>query len=192
MAMNKVLQGLLHLKDPPRRTAIAFGTGIFIAFSPLLGLHTLMAIAVAFAFRLNRVAVLTGAWINFWALIPCYMFGTFVGALLLGVDSSHLNDAVFDQAEALVSAAQASMLVGEWSQGFKSIGMVLRLFGPLLWPFLMGNTLLGLAAGFVAYVLARRFLEARAKRHALADGPEDSTANVVETVRPPDEPPLSS
>ena len=82
--MNKRLQSLLHLQDPPERTARAFGLGVFIAFSPFLGLHTLMAIAVAFAFRLNRIAVLAGAWINALALVPCYLFGTLLGAQILG------------------------------------------------------------------------------------------------------------
>lgn len=171
--MNKVLQSLLHLKDPPKRTAIAFGTGIFIAFSPLLGLHTLMAIAVAFAFRLNRVAVLAGAWINFWALIPCYMFGTLMGSLLLGVDSSHLDAINWEQAETLVSAAISSMVVGDWNDGFSSLGSVFRMMGALLWPFLIGNTLLGVAVGFAAYVLARRFLEARAAQRAATETTSD-------------------
>ena len=115
------LNSLLHLKDPPHRTALAFGTGVFIAFSPLLGLHTVIAIAIAFAFRLNRVAVLAGAWINAWALAPCYAFGTFLGALLLGVDAGDL-------------------MAIDWGQGIEALGSTLS---ALFWPILLGNTLLG-------------------------------------------------
>ena len=39
---------LLAIDDPPERTALAFSIGVFIAFSPFLGLHTIMATAVAF------------------------------------------------------------------------------------------------------------------------------------------------
>ena len=39
---------LLAIDDPPERTALAFSIGVFIAFSPFLGLHTLMATALAF------------------------------------------------------------------------------------------------------------------------------------------------
>ena len=44
---------LLAIDDPPERTALAFSIGIFIAFSPFLCLHTIMATVIAFAFFIN-------------------------------------------------------------------------------------------------------------------------------------------
>jgi len=153
--MRDSLKSLLHLKDPPHRTALAFGVGVFIAFSPLLGLHTVIAIALAFAFRLNRVAVLAGAWINAWALAPCYAFGTFLGALILGVDTGDL-------------------MAIDWSQGIEALGSTLS---TLFWPILLGNTLLGLVAAAPAYALCRKFLESRAQRkNEMGAGPEAPTA----------------
>src|SRR6186997_2295945 len=141
--MRDALQSLLHLKDPPRRTAIAFGTGVFIAFSPFLGLHTLIAIAVAFAFRLNRVAVLAGAWINFWALVPCYMFGTFIGTRLLSVRSRRLDPNFWERADSFVSSSMSSLVVGDWHEALRSLRLLFKSFGPLLWPFVTGNLILG-------------------------------------------------
>ena len=169
--MRDALQSLLHLKDPPRRTAIAFGTGVFIAFSPLLGLHTVMAIAIAFALRLNRVAVLAGAWINVWALVPCYMFGTFLGTQLLSVHARRLEANFWDQAHASVWSALSSIVTANWSQARHSLSALFRSFGPLLWPFVLGNTILGVLAGLLAYEGARRFLEARALRRGEGPGP---------------------
>jgi uncharacterized protein (DUF2062 family) len=145
---------------------MAFGTGVFIAFSPLLGLHTVMAIAIAFALRLNRVAVLAGAWINVWALVPCYMFGTFLGTRILSVHSRRLDVGFWDRTQSLVWSAFSSVMVGDWHAALRSFRAVIRAFGPLLWPFLTGNVLLGMVAGLVAYTLARRFLEARAHRRS--------------------------
>ena len=162
--MRDALQSLLHLKDPPRRTAIAFGTGVFIAFSPLLGLHTVMAIAIAFALRLNRVAVLAGAWINVLALVPCYMFGTFLGTRLLSVHSRRLDPDFWQRAHASVWSSLTSMLIGDWGQAFRSVRLLIKSFGPLLWPFVTGNLILAVLAGFAAYFVSRRFLEARALR----------------------------
>jgi len=162
--MRDVLQSLLHLKDPPRRTAIAFGTGVFIAFSPFLGLHTVMAIVVAFAFRLNRVAVLAGAWINFWALVPCYMFGTFLGTQLMSVHARRLDANFWERAHSAVWSALSSIVTANWSQAQQSLSALFRSFGPLLWPFIVGNTILGVLAGLLAYEMSRRFLEARAHR----------------------------
>ncbi|HEX7177811.1 MAG TPA: DUF2062 domain-containing protein [Pyrinomonadaceae bacterium] len=77
---------LLALDDPPERTALAFSIGIFIAFSPFLGLHTLMATVVAFAFRFNKVAIYTGTFVNnpFLTLVPIIVVSYAVGALLTG------------------------------------------------------------------------------------------------------------
>ena len=49
---------LLAIDDPPERTALAFSIGVFIAFSPFLGLHTIAATLVAFLFRFNKIAIL--------------------------------------------------------------------------------------------------------------------------------------
>ena len=77
---------LLALDDPPERTALAFSIGVFIAFSPLLGLHTILATLVAFLFRFNKIAVYTGAFINnpFLTLIPIIISSYAIGAFLLG------------------------------------------------------------------------------------------------------------
>lgn len=172
--MSDTLTRLLHLKDPPQRTAAAFGIGVFIAFSPFLGLHTPIAIVVAFAFGLNRVAVLTGAWINFWALPPCYAFGTLIGALLLGVDARSLDAIDWNQADSSVWSAMGSLFAGDWRQVLDAFGSTLV---TLFWPIMLGNTILGLVAGAVAYTLSRRFLEARANRHSAGDRPKPPALN---------------
>ena len=48
------LRRLLALDDTPERIALAFAVGVFLAFSPLLGLHTVLGLAIAFLFGLNR------------------------------------------------------------------------------------------------------------------------------------------
>lgn len=44
----------------PSRTAVAVGVGLLIGLLPLMPLQTLLALGAAFAFRLNRLAVLAG------------------------------------------------------------------------------------------------------------------------------------
>ena len=131
-----------QIEGSPSRVAAAFGIGVFIAFFPLLGIHTLLALGVALAFRLNKVAILVGAWINNpWTLAPMYSAGTLLGCALLGVP--------------LVSPS-ASV---DWSlRGrafYSALGATLE---PLVWPFLVGNLVLGAVAGLVAFVLLRSLL----------------------------------
>ena len=77
---------LLSLDDPPERTALAFSIGVFIAFSPFLGLHTILATLIAFVFRFNKIAVYAGTFINnpFFTLVPIIIASYAVGAFLLG------------------------------------------------------------------------------------------------------------
>ncbi len=80
------IRRLLAIDDPPERTALAFSIGVFIAFSPFLGLHTIMATLVAFLFRFNKVAIYTGTFINnpFLTLVPIIIGSYAVGAFILG------------------------------------------------------------------------------------------------------------
>lgn len=62
---------ILHLRESPRRTALAFALGVGIAFSPPYGLHTIMVFVCAWLFRLNFVALFGGALVNNpWTLAP--------------------------------------------------------------------------------------------------------------------------
>ena len=49
---------------------LAYAVGVFFGFSPFLGLHTILGLVVAFAFNLNRVAVLLGVYSNLPWILP--------------------------------------------------------------------------------------------------------------------------
>src|SRR6185503_17170853 len=86
-ARRRWLNQLLHTHDTPTRTAAAYAVGVFFGFSPFLGLHTLLGLVVAFAFNLNRVAVLLGVYSNLpWILPAYYTLATLLGAFILRVD----------------------------------------------------------------------------------------------------------
>src|SRR5919199_6910934 len=84
--LRAAFRRLLALDDPPERTALAFSLGLFIAFSPLLGLHTVLATALALLFRFNKVAIYAGTFVNnpFLTLAPIIVASYAVGAFLLG------------------------------------------------------------------------------------------------------------
>ena len=156
---RRVVQALLHIEDTPHRTALAFGVGVLIAFSPFLGIHMGIALIVAFLFRLNRVAMLVGTYLNNpWTLAPMYLAGTSLGCLLLGVSNDGLEAIDWE----LTGAAFRQTL---W--------LTLRRY---MWPFLVGNMVLGIACGLVGYFLLRRFLERRAAARAVQPVPEAKKA----------------
>ena len=56
------LGAVLRLDDPPWRVALALAVGVFISCTPFYGLQTVLSLAVATIFRLNRAVTVTGAW----------------------------------------------------------------------------------------------------------------------------------
>ena len=125
---------LFQIDEPPHRLALAFGIGVWIGFSPLLGLHTWMALAAAAMFRLNRVALLVGAWLNAWTAIPALAVGTSLGCWMLGVSPAGL----------------AHVTWGGGGLGF--LKNLVQELGPYLWPFLVGNAALGIPIGLAGYL----------------------------------------
>jgi uncharacterized protein (DUF2062 family) len=151
--IRRAFQAFLHLDDTPRRIALAFGIGVYIAFHPLFGLHTVMALLIAFAFGLSRAAIIAGIYVNNpWTMAPMYIAGTSLGCLILGVPMDALGEIEWD----LDNREFYHLLI-----------VSLR---PYLWPFVVGNTLLGVACGVTAYFTLRWALERRARR--LSRGPE--------------------
>ena len=135
------LRQLLHLGDSPERTALAFSVGVFLSFSPFIGLHTVIGLAVAFLFRLNRLAVLIGTCVNTpWTFAPVASFGTAVGFYALGTERS------------LSAIAWDSMLsMSFWQQMFSDVNH-------LLLPFFVGNLILSVLASLISYLIVRRIL----------------------------------
>lgn len=130
MAFRDRLRQIFSVGEPPRRLATAFAVGIFIGMSPLLGLHTVLGIAVAWVFKLNRLVTLVGVFVtNPWTIVPIYTFGTWLGALVLGVDK------IIPQID--WAHLTYSSLLGE--------------FRPLLLPFVLGSTLLGIVSAAIGY-----------------------------------------
>ena len=82
---KRILKTLLGLDDTVHRTALAFALGVFLAFSPLLGFQTLLALCIAFLFKMNRAAIVVGTLVNNpWTLPFIYSAEFLLGAFLLG------------------------------------------------------------------------------------------------------------
>ena len=92
-SFRSLLKQVLHLREPPQRTALAFAIGVFIAFSPVYGLHTVMVLFCTWALGLNFLALMVGAFLNNpWTLVPILGASYWVGALLLGRSDSPTFD----------------------------------------------------------------------------------------------------
>jgi uncharacterized protein len=132
LQFKEKMRQVLAVKDSPRRIAASFAVGVFIGMSPLLGIHTILGLAIAWQFRLNKLVTLIGVYVtNPWTIIPIYTFGTWVGARLMGIE--HILPSV------------------DWAS-ITFFGL-LGSFRPLVLPFVVGSTLIGLVAATIGYFL---------------------------------------
>lgn len=71
---------MLGRDDPPESVAAAFAVGVAISFTPLIGFHWMMALALAILLRLNKVDVFLGTLV----INPLTLGPTSVVAIWLG------------------------------------------------------------------------------------------------------------
>lgn len=132
-SIRQNLAKVLHLKESPHRTALAFAIGVFIAFAPHYLFHTASVLFVAWAFRLNYVAVFLGSFINNpWTLVPILGASLYTGLIITG------------------GPTQVSI---DWNQ--LTTANVWDIFLPYLLPFLVGASILAVLGALLAYPLMR-------------------------------------
>ena len=120
---------ILHLQESPHRTALAFAIGVFIAFAPHYGFHTVSVLLFSWAFRLNYLAVLLGSLINNpWTLLPILGLTLYTGLILFGIPPS--------------SSLQWQHL---------RLETLFDTIAPYLFPFIVAGCLLGIVGAVVAY-----------------------------------------
>jgi uncharacterized protein len=124
------LREIVKLDDPPHKLALAVAIGVFIAFSPWLGLHIVSCLLFAWIFRVSKFVVLTATFVNNpWTMVPLYAFNLWFGVRLTGGEITIPEIA--------------------WSEiGFRELFTILK---PYLWPFVAGSLAAGTIAGVLSY-----------------------------------------
>lgn len=157
-AVTRLHQALLarlgaafRLDDPPWRVALALAVGVFISCTPFYGLQTLLSLAVAAIFRLNKAVTVTGTWLNLpWFAPVVYGFALRIGTYVLpewrGADVAEM----------------AALL---WTASALSLGDMLDLLRSLSLALLIGSVAVGTVAGVFTYVTAILLLRRRHRRH---------------------------
>lgn len=160
---------LSRLKTSPHAIAAGFASGAAVSFTPLLGLHFLLAFALAFLTRGSFLAAALGTAVGNPLTFPFIFAATYwLGALLeelaaaapdeaLDVVAEGLEGAAEDRAEAAADAVldtAESILDGGWSLG------ALEVVWPTLSTMLVGAAPLAILAYGAFYALIRIALAA--------------------------------
>ncbi len=154
-SLPRILRPLVSMDGTPRAKALSFGVGIFVAFTPTYGLHTLTALLISWIFRLSFPIVLLASWVNNpWTIFPIfissYMVGRFVFSFCPFLYTPYSLKSLYHQ------LAQLS-----WKDWFSQAPAILIHEGL---PYMVGSLILGTAAAFVSYFLVLKILEAKESR----------------------------
>jgi uncharacterized protein len=143
---------ILRIRATPKALAIGFSAGVFAAFSPALGLHILIAIALAWGLGGNVIAAALGTAAANPLTFPVMIAGEFkIGRLAFGGD-----DALPLPLHVIGTKLSHFDFAGTWE--------------PLFKPLLAGSLVLGVVFAAISYVLvlsAANSFEARRHQRKL-------------------------
>lgn len=76
---------LLALQGEPHYIAMGMAIGVFVGITPTIPLHTVIAVALAFALRGSKPAAIIGVWVGNPLTVPFFYLGSYkIGVWLLG------------------------------------------------------------------------------------------------------------
>lgn len=119
--LKRRFRSILTLDSHPGHISAGFAVGVFISFTPFVGLHTPMALVAAFLLRVNKVTCLTGAWVNTpFTVVPVLMASYELGEFILGHNPEKilLKDISLTNAFELLESHGAPILIGTSLIGF--------------------------------------------------------------------------
>jgi len=147
--IKTLFEKLFAYEQSAHKMALSFCFGIFVAFSPFMGLHTAMVFLFSWLFSLNFSVILAVSILihNPWSMMPIYGIGYAFGdwfLRLFGIDHTY-NPAL----------VQSGI---EWVShhiGFSELSF---------WGFLLGGNVIGIVLGLICYPLVRRYAGAIEER----------------------------
>ena len=146
----RLLLDLMGRVDRPERVAAALALGVGVGLSPFIGFHFILAVVLAWIFRLHKLDTVIGSFAgNPWTLPPIYAAGYRLGRILLGYPPVRVPPLKWER-----------ILHHDFWVAFRGPG-----FSPRLASFLVGTTLIAIVAAFATYFIARAFLKLYHRRH---------------------------
>jgi uncharacterized protein (DUF2062 family) len=124
---------LRELRGKPHKISLGVAIGVFIAITPTIPFHTVLAVALAALLRGSKLAAALGVWVSNPLTIPFFYYGSYrVGRFVLGYPQ-------------LVLPADYSLI------------SLMKMGKHVTVAMLHGGVLLGILPGLLAYFLTYKF-----------------------------------
>jgi uncharacterized protein len=152
--VRRRLREAVGVGEEPGRVAAAWAVGVGIGLSPLFGLHTAIALGIAFLFRLNKLDVLIGTLIiNPWTMTLYFPSAVMLGRFVTGIRVPRI---VLPHLEDL-------FVLAAWREQTSWMK-------PLLVAWAVGALLVAFVVGFTTYWVVRGMVVTHRRRHAARAG----------------------
>lgn len=157
-ARQFIMFRIIHVDDSPHRIALGVSLGIFTAFLPFLGLHTLTAFALAFFIRANKVVAVLCSWISnpltvIPIFVPCYVFGRAVVSIFKHSPVTDLNQVteILQRLFSLSSLTTVMTSADFWKE-------MASLFGKIGFELITGCLIVGVTLAVISYFATRKMI----------------------------------
>jgi uncharacterized protein (DUF2062 family) len=164
MKIPNWMERVLQLHDTPESVARGVAVGTFVAITPTVGIHMVLAASIAYVLGVNRLAAVAAVWLtNPLTLLPIYWLDYVIGRWILsdlfGVALVPVTVERFR--EMLRPLSDASF----WEAIFDSLEGLAKLGAQVAVPMFLGGFVLGVLLAIPAYYVAlyavRRYREIR-------------------------------
>lgn len=162
------VQHRLHrLPDPPHRIARGIFAGVFTSFTPLFGLHFLIAAVMAKLMRGNIIAALLATFFGNPLTFP--IIGTVslnLGQWMLGTTYDHSENATLLTKFAAASREFKDNFFALFNEDEANWSHVAEFYSEVFLPYLVGGIVPGIVAAMVCYYMSVPFISFYQKRRA--------------------------
>lgn len=148
---------ILHVDDSPRNLAMGVAIGLFIAWTPTIGLQMLIAIALAVLLRANKFLSITLVWVsNIFTLVPIYLPSFLLGKRIVDVLEIGYTSSKHQAMQLLERLSSFSVLTDMWTLDFwKSVIKIMIDIGLPLW---IGTMLIAPIIAVASYLVTYRMI----------------------------------
>jgi len=155
---------LLQLDDTPESIAMGTAVGMFVAWTPTVGIQIVMVLILALAIPMNRIAALIMIYIsNPLTMVPMYYLEYVVGLTLLGRDGMSYDE-FLELCNVTIELARQESYWSATLTFFRELGY------PILTALIVGGTVIGALTAVPTYPLTLNWIRKYRERGVVNSG----------------------
>ncbi len=148
--INKFLRKVKKLNGDPHYVALGMAIGVFIAITPTIPFHTILAIALALLLKASKPAAILGVWVSNPVTVIFLYYACYKTGYLFFDNPGQTFDSIkvlIHQLESNIEFSQKIHLFNEFVKTQMKMFMIMN----------FGGIVLGVPGGAAAYIITKNF-----------------------------------